>query len=270
MKFSFSTVLPFFAILLLLASACKKDDNSLPSLQVSPSDINILAHQGDIKVFEISADGGNDELVKFTIQLQVENQAKITVVDTSINIKKFYYTYQYYAPDSITGSVFVTFTAYDKDGDIGQVATRIIISPVNTYLTEYAGSVIFSKYSGKPDAFDIATNSVQFSSTAATNLLDIADFDSIPGDSSLTRQWHSPAGGQFVLFNGFDYANATDQSAMDAYNAGQKLDIISGLNINDIIITRETGTNTYAVIKITNIVDSSAMVNDRYEFNIKK
>ncbi|HQI69582.1 MAG TPA: hypothetical protein PLT47_02450, partial [Bacteroidales bacterium] len=78
------------------------------------------------------------------------------------------------------------------------------------------------------------------------------------------------AGNQFVLFNGFDYANATDLSAMNAYNAGQKLDMISGLNINDIIITKEAGSNVYAVIKITNIVDSAAIINDRYEFNIKK
>jgi len=137
-------------------------------------------------------------------------------------------------------------------------------------LTEYTGSIIFSKFSGKPDAYDIATNSVQFSATAANNLLDIADFDTIPGDSALTGQWHSPAGSQFVLFPGFDYANATDLSAMNAYNAGQKLDIISDLNINDIIITKETGSNTYAVIKIINIVDSAAMIKDRYEFNIKK
>ncbi len=270
MKISSTILLPLIGSIILLTAACKKDDNSLPYLQVSPSAINILANQGDTKVFEIFADGGMDELIKFTIQVQLENQAKMTVLDTTINIKKFYYTYQYFVPDTITGSVFVTFTAYDKDGDIGQSATRIIVSSVSTYLTEYTGTVIFSKFSGKPDAFDIATNSVQFSSTAAHNLLDIADFDTIPGDSALARQWHSPAGNQFVLFNGFDYANATDLSAMNAYNAGQKLDMISGLNINDIIITKEAGSNVYAVIKITNIVDSAAIINDRYEFNIKK
>jgi len=122
MKLSLSTLLPFIGSFLMLTGACKKDDNSVPLLQVSPSDINILANQGDTKVFEISADGGNDELIKFTIHVQVENQAKLTVLDSTINIKKSNYTYQYYVPDTITGSVFVTFTAYDKDGDVGQSA----------------------------------------------------------------------------------------------------------------------------------------------------
>lgn len=270
MKYLLKFSLGAISLILLIAVGCKKDDNSIPFLQISPSSINILAHQGDIKVFEIFADGGEDELIKFTIQTQVENQTKFTVLDTSINIKKFYYTYQYIAPDTITGSVFVTFTAYDKDGDIGQSATRIIVSSVSNHLTEYAGNTIFSRFSGKPDAFDIGTNTVQFSATAATNLLDIADFDTIQSDSTLSKQWHSPAGNKFVIFNGFDYANATDLSTISAFNAGQKLDIISNLNINDIIITKESGSNVYAVIKITNIVDSTAVINDRYEFNIKK
>ena len=255
--------------ILLIISGCKKDENSIPLVWVSPSDININAQQGDIKIFEINADGGNDELVKFTIHTQVENQAKYTVLDTTINIKKFNYTYQYVVPDTITGSVFITYTAYDKDGEIGQSATRIIVSAVSTLLTEYAGSAIFSKYSGKHDAFDINTNTVQFSATAAANLLDIADYDTIQNDSTLSLQWHSPAGNKFVLFNGYDYANATDLSVASAYNSGQKLDIISNLSVNDIIITKE-GSGIYAVIKITNIVDSASTINDRYEFNIKK
>jgi len=239
---------------------------------VSPSDINIIADQGDVIVFDISADGGNDQLSRFLIQNQVENQSRLTVFDSSITAKKFSYTYQYVVPDTLTGSVFITFSAYDEDGDVGQAATRIIIQPSSVILTEYSGDLIYSRYSGKADALDINTNTVQFSLTAPTGLLDIADYDTIQSDSTLARSWHSPAGNKFVLFNGFDYANATNVTAADAYNSGQKLDIISTLNINDIIITKvdNSGNAIYAVIKITNIVEASSTINDRYEFNLKK
>lgn len=265
-------ILRIFLILasciLMLTSSCKEDTISTPVILVTPSVINISTYQGNVLTFDIYVNGGDDELNNFTIHTQVENQTKYTVLDTSVTTKKFYYTYQYVVPDTITGSVFITFTAYDKDGDIGKAATRLIVNPVNNYLTEYAGNVIYSRFSGKPDAFDINTNTVQFSATAANYLLDIADYDTIQIDSTLSYQWHSLAGNKFVRFNGFDYANATYHSATEAYNAGQKLDIISNLNINDIIITQCN--SIYAVIKITNIVDSGAMINDRYEFNIKK
>ena len=260
------------SLLLIFLCGCNKDKNSEPVVLLTPSDINIIADQGDIITFDVSADGGNDQLSRFIIYNQPENQLKLTVLDSIITSKKLYYTYQYKVPDTLAGDVFITFSVYDEDGDLGQAATRIIIQPSSVTLTEYAGDVIYSKYSGKPDALDINTNTVQFSLTAPTALLDIADFDTIQSDSTLSRNWYSPAGNKFVLFNGFDYANATNASAEAAYNSGQKLDIISTLSINDIIITKvyDSSNAMYAVIKITNIVDLPSTANDRYEFNLKK
>ncbi|MGD0711155.1 MAG: hypothetical protein ABR968_08215 [Bacteroidales bacterium] len=263
-----SILLFFQFIIILFIISCKKD--TVPVVQVTPLGVDINAKPGDIITFNIYVNGGNDELTKFIIQKQPENKLISTVLDTSINTKKFYYTYQYYIPDTITGSVFITFTAYNQNGDMGESATRVIISSDTILLTEYAGDAIYSRYSGKPDALNISTNTVQFSATASHSLLDIADYDTIPSDSMLSKQWYSPAGNKFVRFNGFDYANASNQSAIAAYNAGQKLDIVSNLSVNDIIITKVNSANIYAVIKITNIIDSASTINERYEFNLKK
>ena len=155
---------------------------------------------------------------------------------------------------------------------MGDFSTRVVVSPNTTSLTETAGNTIYSRYSGKPDAFNINTCSVEFSALTAHNLLDIADFDTIPSDSTMTNAWYSPANNMFVLFNGFDYANATYQSAQAAYNAGTKLALISNLALNDIILTKVKNGNSdiYAAIKITNVVTTGPVVNERYDFNIKK
>jgi hypothetical protein len=257
---------------LVFLCSCNKNKNSIPVIHITPSDINILANSGNIITFDISADGGNDALTRFIVQNQAENQSRLTILDTSITGKKFSYTYQYKVPDTLTGSVFITFSVYDADGDLGQAATRIIINPTSIKLTEYPGDIIFSRFSGKSDALNINTNTAQFSITAPSGLLDIADYDTIQSDSTLAQQWYSPAGNKFVRFNGFDYANATNLSASAAYNSGQKLDIITSLSINDIIITKANngGNAIYAVIKITNIVEASSTINDRYEFNLLK
>jgi hypothetical protein len=259
-------------ISLVFLYSCNKNKNSIPVVYVTPSDINIVAHPGNILTFDVTADGDNDALSRFIIQNQAENQSRLTILDTSITGKKFTYTYQYKVPDTLTGSVFITFSVYDKDGDIGEAATRIIIDPISTKLTEYPGDIIYSRFSGKQDALHIYTNAPEFSALAPLSLLDIADYDTIQSDSTLANQWYSPAGNKFVRFNGFDYANATNSSAGAAYNSGQKLDIISSLNINDIIITKANngGSAFYAVIKITNIVEASSTINDRYEFNLLK
>ncbi|MFA6924212.1 MAG: hypothetical protein WC223_08135 [Bacteroidales bacterium] len=265
----FSIIL-FFSCLSLYSC---RDKNSTPVIRVNPSDINITANAGDVINFEIFVDGGKDELSKFLIYQEPDKSAKTKILDTLVNGEKLYYTFSYTVPDSISGSIIITFSACDADGDKSDVALRIVIpTPNPVILTETTGHIIYSKYSGKPDAFDVNTNSVQFSGIAQQNLLDIADFDTIPSDSVLSKTWYSPAGNEFVFFNGFDYANATNISAKAAYDSGNKLSLISNLNINDIIITKvNNGTGQiYAVIKITNIIEAASSVNDRYEFNVKK
>ena len=59
---------------------------------------------------------------------------------------------------------------------------------------------------------------------------------------------------------------------MNAYQAGTKLDLLSNLQINDIIITKLAGTinEKYVAIKITDIIDAISTENDAYIFSIKK
>jgi hypothetical protein len=263
-------VINAFFIFLFFTSC--KDKNSIPVVLVSPSAVNINVTQGDVLTLAVSVSSDKDNLSRFVITTQKENSVLITVLDSTITGKNLNYNYTYYVPDTIQGSVFIKFTAYDENADKGEYSIRVIISPDVTSLTEIAGNIIYSKYSGKPDAFDINTCTVQFSSLASQDLLDIADSDTIPSDSILSKAWHSPANNMFVLFNGFDYANATVQSAQSAYNAGTKLALLSNLNVNDIIVTKVKNgiSNIYAVIKITNIVETPPVINERYEFNIKK
>jgi len=261
----------FITGLSVCSFSCKKK-NYIPVVHVSPSNINISAMQGDVLTFKVYVSGDEEDLSRFAIHTQIENAVIKTELDTTISGKVLYYTYQYICPDTIEGSVFITFSAYDKDGEKGETGTRVIIAPESIILTETAGHIIYSKFSGSPDVFDIATGTVKFSGVAPLNVQDIADYDTIPSDSLLQKAWHSPAGNQFVAFSGFDYANATNLTAKAAYNAGIKLSFLSDVKSNDIFITKinHGAKDIYAVIRVTNVIDLPGLANDKYEFNLKK
>jgi hypothetical protein len=76
----------------------------------------------------------------------------------------------------------------------------------------------------------------------------------------------------FIGGSGFDYANATDVSAKQAYDNGTKKSFLTGLSTDDVIITKLVNSSTadYVVIKITDIEDPPGNLDDEYEFSIKK
>ena len=88
----------------------------------------------------------------------------------------------------------------------------------------------------------------------------------------MSLSWISPAGGRFVRFNTYDYANATDSSIVDAYNAGLDLPKVDNIQNGDIILTKlgSTSSTDYAAILITGVYDPDSTNLDYYLFNIKK
>lgn len=270
MKYIFSIV----ALTLIFFTSCKKDKTKEVMVFIDPSSIHIYTQVNKVIAFGIKAES-EFPLVNFKIHYKEPGQNQVFLKDTLITpaVKKFNYTFEYKIPESWAGkNITIIFNAYDQEGNEGTSARTIVVDPVENppvILTETSGHYFYSTHSGEFDAFDIETGTPQLILTAIPNLRDIQDFDTIPTDSILAHSWYSASSTQFVRFNSFDYANATDISTVEAYNAGTKQQIINNIQLNDIIIAK-TGAGIYGVIKITNVFDLPGVANDRYEFNMKK
>lgn len=266
-KLNHGLVLAMFGILLF---ACKEETNK-PLVLVTPSDINISAAVDDVVLFKVNVEA-DKTLARFTITSKPDNGFLVTELDTIVGGNFLTIEYQYQVPTNVAGeSVIFTFTATDMDGRAGTNARRVIVdNDTSVVLTETSGHTMYSSNSLNPDAYNLEDNSPQFSTIGDSTDRDIQD--ATDTSSTLSRIWISPAGGKLVKFQGFDFANATNVSVMNAYQAGTKLDLLSNLQINDIIITKLAGTinEKYVAIKITDIIDAISTENDAYIFSIKK
>jgi hypothetical protein len=266
-----SIITGIICLTMIFTYSCKKDKDSIPKVTVTPTPLYISGNVGDLVVFNIVIDS-DVALSKFYISQQPENQLPSTVLDSTITSKGTAFNYYYRLPASMAGkSVVFEFKAVDDNGNEGKAVRRVYIAaPTAVTLTETAGHRMYSNLSTNPDAYNLESNVSEFSVTADTSARDMQDASGT--DTTLSKTWTSPAGGQFVRNNGFDYANATDVSATNAYNAGLKFSIMSGIAVGDVIIAKlgSITTDKYVVVRVTNIIDNPGKNNDYYEFSVKK
>ncbi len=270
-----------FAICAVVISSiiisCKKDKDTKPIITVSPGSLHLNGNVGDLVIFNISV-SSDVALSKVVIKGQPDNETPVILLDTAISTKSTSFTYYYRIPSNLAGkSILFIFRAETQSGISNENFTRLYITapPVSQakLLTETTGHRMYSAFSINADAYNLELNSSEYSLTADTASRDIQDRST---SDNLSANWKSPAGGKFVLYaagsTAFDYANATDSTAINSYNSGVKSDLLNGLQVNDIIITKlgSVTSSKYAVIRISGIVDNPGNTTDYYEFNIKK
>jgi hypothetical protein len=269
MKFKF-LIGSLICLTMVLSSSCKRDKDSVPHVTVTPTPLYIYGNIGDLVTFNITVDS-DKRLSKFYISQQPDNQVPVTVLDTAITAKGVSFSYYYRMPANMAGkSIIFEFRAEDEDGNVGKQVRRVFVStPPTITLVETTGHRMYSNLSANPDAYNLESGVSEFS-TSDSSLLDIQDNSGT--DTTLSKTWISPAGGKFVSANGFDYANATDATEINAYNGGVQNIQITNLTVGDIIITKmgSLTTDKYAVIRITAVIDLPGKNNDYYEFSIKK
>ena len=262
-------VFSLLAITAILLFACQKEEDQAYVL-LSPFEIYINSEPAEVIAVEVSchAPAGIKQLL---VTSRIVGSYSTTVLDTLISGTDFNFTFEYLIPDMFeSGTIFLEFTMTDATSKSFKNARIIEVEASKKYLVETAGHEMFSGNSGRQDGYNLLTGIPLFTSMADLSLIHIAD----TSDSDvLLKRWLSPAGVKFVKFSGFDYANCTDLSAQDAYNAGIKLDFVDNLAQGDIFIARVPSTKSaysYVVIKIVNIIDNPGSTSDRYVFNIKR
>jgi hypothetical protein len=211
------------------------------------------------------------EMKQFTVTSRIEGKFSNTELDTAISGKHFYLRYEYIIPDVIESTqILLEFTLRDINGDVATNAKIVDVIAVAGYLKETAGHELFSGNSGKQNAYNILDGVPYYSHLADSSKMHIVDTSNT---SVLLKRWISPSGLKFVRFNGFDYANCTNVSIKNAFNAGLKTEFVDNLIIGDIFLTKVTNkdaTESYVAIKVVNIIDAVGSEWDRYIFNLKK
>ncbi|MBK6983782.1 MAG: hypothetical protein IPH32_03015 [Bacteroidetes bacterium] len=270
----FSLALLSVLALCFVFYSCKKDKDTSPIVSVSPEPLYYYGNVGDLITFKVTV-SSEIALSKVTITSTVDNETPNIALDSSVSSIGTTFNFYFRIPANLAGkSVVFDFKAENSKGKTGGTAKRLYVAAAAAsqaiVLTETAGHLMYSNTSVNHDAYNLETNSGEFSLTADTASRDIQDYSGT--NTTLSKEWRSPAGGKFVLYNGFDYANATDSTAISAYTTGVKYSVLYNLAVGDIIITKlgSVSTNKYAVIRITDIVDVAGKDNDYYEFKIKK
>lgn len=269
LRFGFS-----FIVITLVLAGCKRE-NKVPILRISPSNHDIDVVSGDVVTFGINCQSDNSTLARLVIKSKRGNGFTTVVIDSALSGTSFRWNWEYQAAHATASYMeLLTFELIDADGEQMSTTRALYVTLTQTVLVETSGHLFYSKNSPvhPESAFDLQDR-VQVLYTADSTRRDIQDNPS-GTDEVLSRSWISPAGGRFVRFNGFDYANATDVALRNAYLSGVPVEQLSNVEVGDIIITKlgslPVNTGFYAAVRVTGIVDEPGTAdNDRYQFNMK-
>jgi hypothetical protein len=258
-----------FVFIAGLLSACKEKVNDKPFLIVYPENLEIQAYAGEKVIFNIQA-VSDFRLTQFIISKKFPGETETTIFDSALSVNNFSFQWAFKTPTDIEDDLYIYFKAINEKG-YQSVLGRLLVFK-GQRLEEFTGLKMYSANSGNTAAFNLETlQSVSVSVDSASR--DIQEYQSDTTYQHLSGKWISPSNCQFVKFNTFDYGNASGSTARDAFNAGMKLTEITNIELNDIYIVRIlrlAPDEVYAVIKITNLVDTDGKANDYYEFSVKK
>lgn len=261
----------FWSVLFIAAAStgCKKDPVP-PIIFVNPSSLHIVAESEQPFEFEIEAEKGDASLRQIQVLEKPVGGITTVVLDTLVSGSKASFLWFRVFP-SDADEIIMTFKVVDEEGLDSETLRRVFIEN-NTPLTESTGHTLHSPYStSNSNAFHIDDLENFFlANDPDSTLVDLIELDETDdGEPSLTlTSW---SGIRFVRNNSFNYPEATQGTAGSTYTSSTPLQLISGLEIDDILITEtDTVNHQYAVIKITGIENPADSDDDRYTFNVKK
>ena len=262
--------------LVLLVPSCKKIENDIPILSVSPSSPDIDAVSGEVLSFTIRGRSDGRSLARLIITSKKDNDFTITVKDTALTGSNLSTIWEMRVANATQAyRETLIFRLIDSEGAEMKTTRTLYVTLGSTILTETSGHQFYSRNSAVhgESAFDLQER-VPVLYTVDSTRRDVEDLPASPFVTELSRTWRSPAGGRFVRFNEFDYANATDVSLESAFLAGVPSETIGNVAVGDMILVKlgslPPEQRFYAVMKIMDVIDEPGTAdNDRYVFNMK-
>lgn len=258
-------------VCLFLLASCKKKEEAIPLVEVTPTDFRVNAKAGDIisKGIKVTSE---KVITRFIIKVQVQNDFQTVFLDsTNIGTKTMSYTFQYKVPETAVGKlIYLSFAAIDQDGTEGKDLKQIYVSDLS--LTETQGHQFNSAFNINNNAFNLESLVANSASFTDSSHRDLQEFIADSSIQSITYKWYAPTYAKFVKANSFNYAQATVASVESQYLNSIQANVTDSIQIGDIYITRLNlaAVPKYVVIKITGITDQPGYINDSYIFNVKK
>jgi len=257
-----------FVVLMMLS--CEKESTSPIYLTVVPQESFIEASPLEIIRFEIQIKSDN-QIQRLMIDTKTDLEGYTTILDSTINpTPSFNYLLDFTVPfDVDTSGLSIIFTGFDHQGNSNKVVRKILIDPQGVLLTESSGHSFYSSLSSQPNAFRLDIKTPVYASQVNDSLIDFLDATNmfIHGND-ISREWDSPSGIKFVKFNDFNYPEATALTVSQSYINGLKLEKLSSISYNDIVLIGRNNT-AIGVVLIVNVFDEDGTANDRYLFNLK-
>ncbi len=293
-------LLSFFAIGSVIFSGCskegctdptaenydpdaKKDDGSCIYAENQAPTISDFTITGDptpggtLDIHFIAAD--NEGLSGYTLQSE-KGGSTSTDIDASISGGSETVDTVYNIPQTMAvgDALILTITVTDSDGETASDSKSFTISAGGTPLTEQTGGFNYHIFGSSQGSYDLVNNTGVSTpdpnnpNDANAASKDIANTDA--GGSTFTGSFTSYNNTSYVKDNNFDYDNATDQSAENAYNSGTSMTTVTNPSVGDIYIAKLRGGSDYVVVKITgndpNNNDCTCANTGKLSFNYKK
>jgi hypothetical protein len=251
--------------------SCENEDKATNVIILCNSgSIRQTAESGERLLYEIESFSIKANLNSFQItSFDVESGEKI-LLDTTINVENFKYSFIYKAPEFSPDSVIVKIKmkATDQQNNTQEFDCTVMVIHGNVLLPELTGIVLYSGASGKPDALSLHNPSQPFVKLLADSAeIDIYDYTEWETEK-LACEWRTNTDIRFARVNSLNYALITGQSLKDVYASVNHQKYMNEIQVNDIIlIGREE--KVVAVLQIVDVSDKEGVQNDYYRLNMK-
>jgi hypothetical protein len=255
-------------------NGCKKDTNVPEGIDVLPKALVYQANAGDVETFAIQG-FSTKNINRIRINTKRKNGFSVVQLDSSFAGREnfsFIWEYKFENAQEMY-ELGIYFILSDESGRDFTTDRLIQVNISDPYLNEYAGISFYSSWSGQPNALYLQDLTVRNAYLNQASVLDIMDDStSIGPDSLLGKSWISPAGGRFMRFNGFNFAEATEKSLSGAIAAGTFSDRVDQIKQGDIILYHRTGDSLRikAAIRVLGVYDNPGTGSDYYDISVKK
>lgn len=260
--FYWGVTLSFFSIFLL---SCNDEASSTSSIAlfVDPAaDVKVVLSSGEKEKYDIEVYTSNDYVKDIVITSFDKQSGESLIYAEEINKKKDKFSYIYTAPTLLVESAVVTLTfkITDNAGNVAKVERRVTVNNKLVGIPEKTGIVLYSPFSGMPDALSLADVArpfiLEYSPEPET-----ADIYVVSNEEFNPVAWQSNTKAKFIRNNSFNYTEATAATINAVYTSSMRNDVISDIQPNDIIIV---GHGEYAdgVFLVTTVMRGSDFNND--------
>lgn len=220
--------------------SCNEDSSRVSdiALFINPtSDTKVVLSSGEKEKYNIEVYTSNEYVKNIIISSFDKQSGEAVIFSEEINKKSDKLSYIYTAPQLHVDNTVVTLTfkITDNIGNVAQVERKITVNNKLVSMPEKTGIVLYSPFSGRPDALSLLDVSRPFILEYAPEP-ETADVYIVSNEEFNPVDWQSNTKAKFIRNNTFNYTEATAATINAVYTSSLRYDKIDNIQPNDVII----------------------------------